>query len=180
MAADKFDVKRFFASPLAVAAVARADDVFGFLARAVKLPPGVSALVTRDTGDLRVCPPGGEVSGEGATEIMFARTEPVELSWVEERITSKDKFQADAHINMRATLAADPGELSSFRTQIMGSNNQATVENLVQYPAPRHASRGGGLRRAAEDGHAGGRPRQSAVDRYIRGRPGRPLLRRRG
>ena len=139
MAADKFDVKRFFASPLAVAAVARADDVFGFLARAVRLPPGVSALVTRDTGDLRVCPAGGEVSGEGATEIMFARTEPVELSWVEERITSEDKFQADAHIHMRATLAADPGELSSFRTQIMGSNNQATVENLVQYL--RHGTR---------------------------------------
>jgi hypothetical protein len=133
MATSKFDPQRFFAEPAAVAAVATADELFGFLSRKVNLPPGVAALVTRRQGDHQVCPDGGELNGDNATEVLFVRTRPVELSWTEERITSADKFQATATIELQVTPVAERGEMLGFRKEILGSNRQADRDTLVRY-----------------------------------------------
>ncbi|MHC4065454.1 MAG: hypothetical protein ACYSUI_13295, partial [Planctomycetota bacterium] len=133
MAGDRFDVEDFFASPLAVAAVAAADDVFGFLSRKISLPRGVAALVTREQGDHRFCAAGGELSGEGVVEILFIRTTPTDLSWIEERLFSADKFQAQATVTLRLSPVAERGELLSFRKQILGSDRTANRGTLVRH-----------------------------------------------
>lgn len=133
MAGDKLDVQHFFASPLAVAAAAAANEVFGLLSRKVKLPPGVAALVRREQGDHRLCPAGGGVDSEGVVEVLFVRTTPIDLSWTEERLFSADKFEARATVNLRVSPVADRGELLSFHNQILGSDRTADRRTLVRY-----------------------------------------------
>lgn len=133
MSAGKFDPAEFFASPLAVAALVPADDVFGFLSRRVELPTGVAALVTRERGDERLCAPGSEVDGSGLAEVLFARAQSMEVSWTEERVVSADGFRADAHVSLRVTTVAQRGELSSFRDRVVGSSREVYVEDLARY-----------------------------------------------
>ena len=133
MATGKFDLERFFASPEAVAAVAPPDDLFGFLTRRITLPPGVAALVTREAGDQVVWAPGSEMTGEGATELLFVRTTPVELAWTEERVVSADRFVANADVILQVTAVVQRGELQSFRRQVMGSDREADRDVLVRY-----------------------------------------------
>jgi hypothetical protein len=99
----------------------------------VDLPPGVAALVTRRQGDHEVRPAGAELNGENATEVLFVRTTPVDLSWAEDRITSADKFQANAKIDLQVTPVADRGEMQSFRRELLGSNRKADRDTLVRY-----------------------------------------------
>jgi len=136
MSVEKLDWRRFFDSPLAVAAVLPADDVFGFLSRRIELPQGVAALVTRKTGDHRVCPAGGELDGDGAAEVLFVRTTLVDLSWVEERVDSADRFLATVQVEQRVTIAAERGELLSFRKQIMGSDRTANRGTIIRLLRP--------------------------------------------
>jgi len=133
MSTSRFDLERFFADPRAVAAVARADDVFGFLTRRIQLPPGVAALVSREQGDESVCPPASELAGEGVRELLFIRSEGIDLTWVEEAVASADRFQADVHVTVRVTPVAERGELSSFRTQILGSERTVDRGTLARY-----------------------------------------------
>jgi hypothetical protein len=133
MATGKFDLQRFFASPEVVAGVAPADDLFGFLTRKIILPPGVAALITRQAGDQVVCPPGGELSGEGAVEFLLIRTTPVDLSWTEERVVSADRFAAEVTISLRISAVPERGELQSFHTRIMGSDRGVNRDGLVRY-----------------------------------------------
>jgi len=136
MAVEKLDWRRFFDSPLAVAAIVPADDVFGFLSRRIHLPQGVAALVTRKTGDHRVCRAGGDLDGDEAAEVLFVRTTPVDLSWVEERVDSADQFLATVQVEQRVSIAAERGELLSFRKQIMGSDRAANRGAIIRLLRP--------------------------------------------
>jgi len=133
MATGKFDLQGYFASPESVAAVVPADALFGFLTRRIKLPPAVAALITREAGDQIVRPAGAELTDEGAVEILFVRTTPVDLAWTEERVVSADRFVATAHVSLRMTAVAERGELQSFQQQIMGSDRRADRDALVRY-----------------------------------------------
>ncbi|MCP4246591.1 MAG: hypothetical protein GY778_06045 [bacterium] len=147
MAVDKFDVRRFFESPLAVAAVAAADELFGFLSRSLTLPPGVVAVTTRRQGDYRLWPAGSEVDGDDVTEVFFVRTLPNDLSWTEERIFSADKFEARATVAVRVTPMADRGELLSFRREILGSKRTVEIDSLMRHL---QAAAGKTIKRLAE------------------------------
>ncbi len=133
MAASKFDPQRFFAEPASVAAAASAAELFSLLSRKLTLPPGVAALVTRRQGDHEVVSAGGELNGDNATEVFFVRTTPVNLSWTEERVTSSDRFQATATVDLQVTAVPERGEMQGFRKEILGSNRQADSEVLARY-----------------------------------------------
>jgi hypothetical protein len=136
MAENNLDLKPFFKQPSAVAVVRGASDLFGLLTRTLELPPGWAALVVRQAGDLVLVRPGGEVTGDGVSEVLMYRTGPLDLELAFEGIASSDGYQCDARVRVQVALVSEPADLTAFRKTVMGSRDLADLDGVQRYVTP--------------------------------------------
>lgn len=141
MMTQKFNPETFFRQPDTVAAVVAAAELFGLLKRSLDLPPAWTALVRRATGDHVLVKPGNLVESTGAEEVLFARTTPVQLELSETEVTTGDRFQCEAQVELTLRLIPERSELLSFGKTVLGSERVATVATLKRQvqPAVRNA-----------------------------------------
>ncbi|MFQ5490286.1 MAG: hypothetical protein ACE5GE_06145 [Phycisphaerae bacterium] len=141
MSSRKFDPHAYFEEPQAVAAVVDPEELFGLWNRAVTLPGDVAALVARPQGDEVLVRAGEELTENDQTEIVFVRTGCLDLTVTEDDIPSADKMQGKATVDLRIALIAQRNELSSFRTQFMGSRRRIDRAGIIGHlrPAVRRA-----------------------------------------
>ncbi len=136
MVINSFDTKQFFSRPDALAVLVPASELFGFLKRSFELPAQWGALIRRSSGDRVVAALGGAIPADGAEDILFARSSPVEVEFVEEGIATRDQFQFRVEVRFRVSLLHEAGEIESFQKNVMGSYRVATAANLVRYLQP--------------------------------------------
>ncbi len=133
MSPSKFDLGQFFSEVDAVAVVAPASDLFSLLSRTLKLPPNVTALVTRKAGDRALIAPGGELAGDDITEVMFIRTTPLELSFQRTGLTTQDNYLCQADVTFPICVVQERSEAESFRSDVLGSRRVVRLPAIVQY-----------------------------------------------
>jgi len=134
--AGKVDIQQFLQNPQAVAARVPASDLFSLLVRSFDLPARWSAMVTRDTGDHIVVKPGAKFSGDGAEEVLFVRSEPLELGFVEDGLIAADRFQCLADVNVRLVILTEPGELLSFSKALVGRRSAVFADDVARRLQP--------------------------------------------
>lgn len=130
------NIDRMFRDASAVATLVPASEVFTFLTRSVDLPADWAALVAGEQGGQRVYPSGAVIEKSDADEILFVRTTPVDLTWSEDGVVSKDEYRCRATVTLRVSLIPDRGELVSFRTNVLGSMRGIDAAGLVRYLQP--------------------------------------------
>ncbi|MCK4660176.1 MAG: hypothetical protein KAV82_11700 [Phycisphaerae bacterium] len=133
---NKLDTTRFFKEIDSVAAVAPASELFSLLSRSLQLPADFAALVRRETGDRVLVTSGGEVPGDQATEVMFIRTSPLELSFERTGLSTKDAYLCDAHVTVRVSAVPERSEAESFRKAILGSRRIVRLPAIAEYLEP--------------------------------------------
>ena len=141
MMMQRFNPETFFRQPDTVAAVVAAAELFSLLKRSMDIPAAWTALVRRTTGDHVLLKPGGKLDAAGAEEVLFARITPVQLELAEAEVTTRDRFQCEAQVELTLCLMPERSELLSFAKTVLGSERVATVDTLKRQvrPAVRNA-----------------------------------------
>ncbi len=132
MISGKFDPQQFLQQVDHVALSVAAEEVFGFLRRSFDLPPSWAALLTRETGDLVLVGPGGQIEATDIDSLMFVRVTPLDVSVIEE-VTSKDGFQCRASVSIKVGVIPERSELESFQKTLLGSHRVIKVDNIVRH-----------------------------------------------
>jgi hypothetical protein len=136
MVSSGLDVERFFRRPDAVAAVAQASELFGLLRRSIDLPRGWSALATRKTGDHVVCRPGSAVMDQGLSEVLFARSAPLDVHFDERALLSADQQDCTAAVHLRVLTIPERSELACLRDAVLGSSRMLLLAGLMRFLQP--------------------------------------------
>jgi hypothetical protein len=136
MAGGKFDPKLFLQKADSVALHVPASELFGLLKRSLDLPAQWAAMVRRTTGDHIVVRPGGSVDSADADDVLFVRTTPVEVTFSEEGIITRDRYQCRADLRLRVTLIPERSELLSFQKNVLGSHRVVQATGVARYFEP--------------------------------------------
>lgn len=136
MVSNRFDPRRFFRQNDTVAAAFPADELFGFFARTLQLPPDWAALVTLKHGEQKLHAAGSTVPSEEAAEVLVARCTSVEVTLTEEGIISADRYRCTANLRLRLRTIPERSELASLRKHLLGSHRVVTIASLARYLQP--------------------------------------------
>lgn len=132
MAGD-FDIQAFTRDEQAVARLVHAADVFGFLTRSLRVPPGCAALVWPESGPPTVAAAGCDVSSDGAARLLLARTTPVSLEYELAGLRSSDGYDVFARVRLAVQIVPDRAELTSFAQAVLRSGRAVTRDALRQH-----------------------------------------------
>jgi len=136
MVSNRFDPTRFFRQNDTVAAAFPADELFGFFARTLQLPPDWAALVTLKHGEQKLHAAGSTVPSEEAAEVLVARCTSVEITLTEEGIVTADRYRCTATLRLRLRTIPERSELASLRKHLLGSHRVVTTASLARYLQP--------------------------------------------
>ncbi len=129
----RVDLDRIRRDPQLIAQSAWADDVFSFLTRQVTVPATCVGLVFGDAIQPRVVPAGRTIESDNVRELIFARTDPVELEYEFEGLPSKDGYPFTARVTLSVRLVPERIELEAFRRNVLGSQRVVRQERLKQH-----------------------------------------------
>jgi len=131
-----FDPLRFLGLTESVALHVGAAEIFGVLKRSMDLPAKWAALVTRKTGEHVVVRESGIIDGNGADDVLFVRVSPIELSFDEEGIATRDGYSCSANVLCRVCILQERGELQAFLRTVVGSHRVAQAEGVARFLQP--------------------------------------------
>lgn len=132
----RFDPTSFFHRAEHVALHVPAGDVFGFGCRALDLPEGWGALVTRENGSDTAVASGGTVEGADARSVLFTRLLPFEVTLPDGRAFTRDGFEAQFRTRLRIMLMPERDELVAFRGAVLSGQRVANAASVVGFLAP--------------------------------------------
>ncbi len=136
MIGDSFNPKLFLQCAENVALHVPAAELFSLLKRSLDLPVQWAAMVRGSTGSQTVVPAGGTVSSADAENVLFVRVTPVEVSFEEAGLVTRDKFQSRADVRLTLRLIPERSELQSFLQTIVGSHRVAQTKGLARHLQP--------------------------------------------
>ncbi len=136
MTSGKFDPRLFFQEASNVALHVEASELFGLLSRSLDLPAQWAALVRRSTGDQVVVEAGGVVDGADVEDVLFFRVTPIEISFDEDGVVTRDRFSCKAVGTLHVSVMPERGELVSFSKSVVGSHRVAQAKGLTRYLEP--------------------------------------------
>ena len=129
----QFDIDQFERRGDLVAQLVRAEDAFSIMRRRIELPPSCVALAWGESGQPRLAPPGGFVQSDGAKELLFVRTSPIELQYQVGGLRSEDGYDFSASVAMSVRIVPERSELESLRRSAMGSGNRIDLDRLHRF-----------------------------------------------
>lgn len=129
----QFDIDQFERRGDLVAQLVRAEDAFSIMRRRIELPSSCVALAWGESGQPRLAPPGGFVQSDGARELLFVRTSPIELQYHVGGLRSEDGYDFSASVAMSVRIVPERSELESLRRTAMGSANRIDLDRLHRF-----------------------------------------------
>ena len=131
--ATQFNIETFFRDGASVAAVAPVEQLFGFMKRSLTLPNLFGAIVGYRNGERKVYPPGSEVNGADAVDVLLVQASKLNVYSHIPFLQSADKFVCDAAVWLPLRIPFERTELEAFRDKVMGSMGVVTVDAVEQY-----------------------------------------------
>ena len=129
----QFDIEKFGRQPETIAQLVRSDDVFSLMRRRVALPPACAALVRARGGQAHHVPGGGTVEADGASEILFVRTTPVDLHYDVPSLRSEDGYDFSATVELTICVVPERSELELLRKVLLGSGSRVDIGRIRKF-----------------------------------------------
>jgi len=127
------DIDKLHADTNVIAAVATADQLFGFLKRSMRVPGRFIALVTRRSGEKTVRPADAELTDDDVADVLFVRNQPIELHIEPGEVASSDSYLCQSAVRLEVRLLEDRQELEAFRDRVVGSASSVDTRRLAGY-----------------------------------------------
>lgn len=129
----QFDIEKFGRQPDTIAQLVRPDDVFSLMRRRVGLPPACAALVWGKSGQAQHVSSGASIEADGAAEILFVRTSPVDLHYEVLGLRSEDGYDFSATVELTVCAVPERSELDLLRKSLLGSGSRVDVGRLRKF-----------------------------------------------
>ncbi len=129
----QFDIEKFGRQPETIAQLVRSDDVFSLMRRRVDLPPACAALVRARGGQAHHVPGGGSVEADGASEILFVRTTPVDLHYDVPSLRSEDGYDFSETVELTICVVPERSELELLRKVLLGSGSRVDIGRIRKF-----------------------------------------------
>ncbi len=133
MAEDSFDISILEQDAELVALAVSPDALFGVFARTFRVPDGWRALVIGPEGERSVVGSGEEIVASDASEVVFVRARPIELTFQIDAASSSDAYLCDASVHLRLETSDRASDLAGTKEALLSSSDTADRGAVLSY-----------------------------------------------